>query len=346
MQADDEFIARLNREPWLYGFLSLMRRIGANPRIDSPGTALRLNNEPFRLGQKPSLAFAPREIANAEAIDGRLHVRLFGLGMLGPNGPLPIHVTEIAREREEVRRDVTLVDFLDVFHHRALSLLYRTWASAQSTTGLDRPQEEPFSYFMSSLIGQDAGELAARDLEAHAQLGASAHAVRESCNPEALCRSIERYFEVPVSLDEYVFQWIEIDVEERTRLGDTSEAAVLGAASMLGERVPDRQCGFRLVIGPVDLEKYLRFTPKGEDLPPLVDWVRSFVGRQMRWELEVQVSPESAVGAKLDGGQQLGWSSWLGESPRDQPITGMRFVPEQYADSFARRFDERERTQV
>lgn len=137
-------LARLRAEPWRYGFLALLRRIGADARIDPIGKARRPQAEPFRLGQQPSLAFAPREIASVGDANGRLKVRLFGLGMLGPNGPLPIHVTEIARDREESRRDPTLGNFLDIFHHRYLTLLYRAWASAQAAAGLDRPDDERF----------------------------------------------------------------------------------------------------------------------------------------------------------------------------------------------------------
>uniref|UniRef100_UPI000481E09F type VI secretion system baseplate subunit TssG n=1 Tax=Paraburkholderia dilworthii TaxID=948106 RepID=UPI000481E09F len=148
-----ELIAALQSTPWRYGFFALMRRINANPAIDPAGSAPSPATEPFRVGQKPSLIFAPREIAEARLDNGRLHIRLFGLGMLGPNGPLPIHVTEIAREREEHRQDPTLSNFLDIFHHRSLTLLYRAWASAHSVASLDRPEHDRFSFYVAALSG-------------------------------------------------------------------------------------------------------------------------------------------------------------------------------------------------
>ncbi|SDC34881.1 type VI secretion system protein ImpH, partial [Paraburkholderia lycopersici] len=54
-----DMIERLQQQPWRFGFLSLMRRIGANPRIDPIGKAQLPSAEPFSLGQKPSLIFAP-----------------------------------------------------------------------------------------------------------------------------------------------------------------------------------------------------------------------------------------------------------------------------------------------
>ncbi|MFM0730005.1 type VI secretion system baseplate subunit TssG [Paraburkholderia sediminicola] len=326
-----ELIERLRAEPWRYGFLSLLRRLGANSRIPPIGRARRPQTEPFRLGQQPSLAFAPREIAEAGEIDGRLRVKLFGLGMLGPNGPLPIHVTEIARDRQESRRDNTLVDFLDLFHHRYLTLFYRAWSSAQAAAGLDRPDDERFSFYVASLFGQNTGEIGRGRLPAHARMSASAHLIREARNPDGLRATLARFFGVPVAIDEHVWNWIEVDPAEHSKLGAPGAPSVMSEGAMLGEQVPDRQHKFRIVIGPLDIDEYLRFTPQGNDLPLLVEWVRAFIGYEFAWELELRIKAQSAPPAVIGGAERLGWSGWLGRSHTGEPITGMRFEPEHYA---------------
>ncbi len=63
-------------------------------------------------------------------------VRFFGL--FGPNGPLPIHLTEYAHERQLQAKDNTFVEFCNVFHHRLLSLFYRAWAVNQKSVDFDR----------------------------------------------------------------------------------------------------------------------------------------------------------------------------------------------------------------
>ncbi|KDB05752.1 type VI secretion protein, VC_A0111 family [Burkholderia sp. lig30] len=337
-----ELLERLQAEPWRFGFLSLLRRIGANAAIDPVGTARRPQAEPFRLGQQPSLAFAPREVASVQEAAGRLKVRLFGLGMLGPNGPLPIHVTEMAKDREDSRRDTTTVDFFDIFHHRFLTLFYRAWASAQATAGLDRQDDEAFSFYVASLTGQDTAEIGRRPLPSHARLAASAHLVRESRNPDGLRATLEHYFGVPVAIEENVFHWIEIDPADQGRMGRPGPAATMGRAAMLGRVAPDRQHRFRIVIGPIDLDAYLRFTPQGEDLPSLVEWVRAFVGYELEWELELRIKPESAPPAVMGGRQRIGWSGWLGRPNADRPITGMQFEPERYVRHFTHRTTEPE----
>jgi type VI secretion system protein ImpH len=332
-----KLIEQLQVKPWRYGFLSLLRRIGANPRIDRIGFARRPQAEPFRLGQQPSLTFAPREIASVSESNGRLKVRLFGLGMLGPNGPLPLHVTEIAREREESRRDATLVHFLDIFHHRYMTKFYQAWSSSQAAAGLDRPGDERFSFYVASLTGHDVDEIGRGPVPAHARLSASAHLVREARNSDGLRATLARYFAVPVEIEEHVFHWYQVEPKNHSRLGAPGSPLGLDQSAMLGEYVPDRQHRFRIIIGPLDMEQYLRFTPRGEDLPQLTEWVSAFVGGEFGWELELRIKPHGAPPAVIGGPQQLGWSGWLGQSPSAEPITGMRFEPQQYVNHFAHR---------
>lgn len=336
LRLSQTLVERLQAEPWRYGFLALMRRIGADPRIDLIGTARLPQAEPFRLGQQPSLAFSPREISSVGVTNDRLKIRLFGLGMLGPNGPLPLHVTEIAREREELRRDPTLCNFLDIFHHRYLTLLYRAWASAQSAASLDRPGNERFTFYIASLTGHEVKEIGQGPLPSHARLSAAPHLIREARNPDGLSATLSHYFNAPVNIGEFVFHWVELSPHRKGRLSTIGTASQMSVNAFIGDQRPDRQCRFRIVIGPVALVDYLRFTPQGTDLLRLIEWVRAFIGEELSWELELQIRPQSAPPACLSGPQQLGWSTWLGQSPDPQPVTGMCFEPEQYLPQLKR----------
>ena len=88
------------------------------PRI---GKAVRPAQEPIRLGQEPSLDFAPAVLSGVVAGgDHPAKVQVRFLGMLGPNGPLPLYLTDYARERLLHASDATFACFLDVFNHRFL----------------------------------------------------------------------------------------------------------------------------------------------------------------------------------------------------------------------------------
>ena len=156
--------------PWAHGFMPLLRKLAAaEPAMPLVGQAQRPQQESFRLGQQASLAFAPREVARVEVQQDSkqrpmARIKLFGLGTLGPNGALPIHFTELVRERVEAKRDNTLADFIDLFHHRAFTHIYRAWAQSQSAAGLDRAGEETFSPYIARLAGDDRRGGAAADL--------------------------------------------------------------------------------------------------------------------------------------------------------------------------------------
>lgn len=361
-----DLLARLRETPWKFGFTALMRRFGAvhtaQPRI---GLASRPQQEPFRLGQTAALTFAPREIAEAvlpgEADEAVVPggtaprfgnnpaypmVRLYGLGLLGPNGPLPLHYTELVRDRTENHNDTTLADFLDIFHHRYLTHMYRAWAQSQAAAGLDRADDETFSRYIAQLTGHDPLEIRDSVLPAHARMAASTHLGRESRNPDGLAQTLARFFAVPVQLQEFVMHWIRIDDEDQSHLGKPRTSSVMGVGAIVGEVVADRQNKFRLVLGPLHLDQYLRFTPQGKDLSLLVEWVRGFIGYEFVWEVELRVRNDSAPPARLEDTQKLGWSTWLGGSeaagaglaarPAGAPAApdyavGMVFEPEQYA---------------
>jgi type VI secretion system protein ImpH len=121
---------------------------------------------------------------------------------------------------------------------------------------------------------------------------------------------------------------------------------VLGEGAIAGETMPDRQTRFRLVLGPLNLAQYMRFTPQslqsgtnsqaGRDLPALIEWVRAFVGYEYAWEVELLVDSSEAPTTVLGGFEKLGWTSWLGDSTQHQSlqeISGMIFEPESYVQS-------------
>ncbi|MCG6986484.1 MAG: type VI secretion system baseplate subunit TssG, partial [Thiocapsa sp.] len=62
-----KILEALEREPWRFGFLDTLRRLECayadRPRL---GEAARAIDEPIRLGQEPSMIFAPAEIAALE----------------------------------------------------------------------------------------------------------------------------------------------------------------------------------------------------------------------------------------------------------------------------------------
>ncbi len=315
-------------EPWRAGFISLMRMIAARTAtLPPPGKAALPAQEHFRIGQQAHMIFSPREVAQVKIEGGKIGLNLFGLGMWGPQGAMPLQMTEQAYTRAEVH-DSTLIDFFNIFHHRALSLFYRAWFVSQDTASLDRVDDEHFSWYVASLVGLDPEEYRSSPLPGHARLASSAHLVRESRNPEGLLGALHYYFGIPVDIEEFSPQWIVLDGNEQSQLGNNDSSLALGETAILGNTVQDKQHKFRLILGPLTLKQYMRFSIWGQDLPVLREWVRNFVGYEYAWDVKLILAAEEIPKATLDGSHQLGYAVWLTREAANTPVSGMSFEPE------------------
>jgi len=308
------FFAALAEAPYRHDFYQTLRRLeclySEKPRW---GRALRPVDEPVRFGQDPDLSFAPSPLASFEAgVEGkppRLQVRLFGL--LGPNGPLPIHITEYARERLRHAGDPTLGRFLDLFHHRFLTLFYRAWAQAQPHVNRDRPHEDRFAVYVGAFMGMSSPAFSNRDAVPDlAKLFHIGALVRQTRNAEGLIAILHHFFRVPVRVHEFVGHWMLLSPGERTYL--KREGASLGAGAVLGSRVWDRQHKFRIALGPLTFAQYEQFLPGGRMLQKLVDWVRLYLGFELDWDVRLLLEKDDVPPLTLGTAGRLGWTTWLG----------------------------------
>ena len=325
-QADPlTFLTELAREPYRYDFYQTLRRLECL-YADKPrwGAALRPIDEPVRLGQDPDVAFAPAPLASFEfgheGAPPRLQVRLFG--MLGPNGPLPIHITEYARYRLRHAGDPTLSRFLDLFHHRFLALFYRAWAQAQPHVNRDRPEHDRFLVYIGAFVGVASQPMRHRDaIPDLARLFHVGTLVRQVRNADGLAAILRQFFQVPARIEEFVGHWLRLAPRERSYL--RRDGVSLGAGAVLGSRVWDHQSKFRIHLGPLTLEQYEAFLPaappgrrsaheSGSLLKQLVDWVRFYLCFELDWDVRLTLEQQEVPRVMLGRSGQLGWTTWLG----------------------------------
>lgn len=347
------FLEALSEAPFRFDFYQTLRRLEClydeHPRW---GEAKRPEQERVRFGQDPDLSFAPAALDACEVVEGRLprlSVRLFGL--LGPNGPLPLHLTEYTRERWLNAGDPTLVRFLDAFQHRFIEFFYRAWAQAQPHVNRDRPNDDRFARYVGAFFGTTPGAFHHRDrVPDAAKLFHVGSLIRQVRNADGLAAILGDYFQVAVRIESFVGHWMQLGPGERTHLG--REGAALGAGAVAGARVWDRQHKFRVHLGPLTLEQYRRFLPEpkverlggfghvdgssddvgssSEDgegaivsarsvrygdrcaLSQLVDWIRMYLSFELEWDVCLWLATPEVPPLRLGARAQLGWTSWLG----------------------------------
>jgi type VI secretion system protein ImpH len=318
--------------PFRQDFYVLLRRIEnlwrERPRL---GRALRPADEAVRVAQDPELDFAPAAVSSLRkperAVAPRLGVRMFGL--FGPNGALPLHLTELARGRERQHGDASLRAFIDIFHHRMFLLFYRGWAQAQPAVELDRRNDARIDAIVGSLAG--LAPAAARKRDAIGDDTKRQHIAllgRRVRTAEGLADSLAQILGVPVRLESFVGHWLPLRPEDRTRLGLGGAACQIGVGAVAGERVWDRQSKFRLHIGPVSAEQYRRFLPGGAAVRALRDWVRQYVGFDLVWDVRVALAATDVEGCRLGAATPLGYAAWLGASRKRVARDDLVFAPE------------------
>lgn len=328
------FWQKLKDNPHEFDLFFTLRLLQARqPEFPRFGRALRPQGESLRLGQDPSLAFAPATLAEVlPAVAGQPErLMVWNFGLYGPNGPMPTHLTEYVRERLRQYDDPTLARFSDIFHHRLLLLFFRAWSDPQPTTSLDRAGDDSFGRHVRSLVG--LGEPTQRSRDAvpdHAKQYMAGHLTRWTRNPEGLTAAIRLYFGVPVELIEYALHYLELEPRQQTRLSRNACNSQLGVDTVVGSRVPDAQSKFRLRIGPLTLAQYERFLPSGEDFQALVDWVRNYLGIEFAWDFELVLRREDVPPCQLGGATRLGWTTWSLSAPATRDPDDFRLDPEHW----------------
>ncbi len=319
----------LQEKPYRFDFFTALRRLECAHR-DKPrfGESLRAADDPVRLGQQPSVIFAPSALASFTP-GRRSRLEVFFLGLFGPNGPLPLHLTEYARDRIRNHKDHTFARFADIFHHRMLSLFYRAWADAQPTVNFDRPEEDRFALYLGSLFGIGQPALRHRDaMPDVSKLHYAGWLVHQTRSAEGLLAILSDFFKMPVSLQEFVGQWMPLPDDCRCRLGESPHACTLGESVTIGEKVWDRRQKFRIIFGPIGLEDYRRLLPGGESLKRLIAIGQNYAGDELSWDMNLILKKEEVPPLRLGIQGQLGWTTWLNpSSPFEEDVRDLTLTP-------------------
>lgn len=280
------------------------------PRI---GNSRRPREDQVRFGQEAELSFPPSSVAAfrppSEDRPGQLTNRFYGL--FGPQGPLPLHLTEHARDRLRNHRDPTFVAFADMLTHRLMTLLYRAWRSGQPAPSFDRGDNDAFERKIAALAGLRGEAMRGRDafpdLAKRHFTGLLAQGAK---NAEGLVSILSGFFRAPVKIEEFVGAWLELEPDDRWQFGVPAQ---LGRGTSIGNRVWSRNAKFRVRIGPLTLEEYERLLPGGESLGRMRAIVRNYAGDALDWDVNLILKAEERPEPLLGQTMRLGQTSWVGD---------------------------------
>lgn len=315
----------IEREPWRFDLFDTLRRIerqfgragapdGSNTARPRIGEASARREEYVFLGQNPYFEFPASNLsAFSRDGEGRYHVLVRFLGLLGPTGALPLATTEESHGWL-LRHDDAFARFLDLINHRFLQLFFRAWGDSRPAVQHDRPDLDRFITYLGAGIGVGSGPF--RNLDSVADTGKLAYAGLLGAKAKSASRlegAVRGLLGVEVEVDEFVGTRLALEAAECTLLG--SSLSRLGVDTMIGATFYSIQDKIRIRILVPSIGEYGRFLPDGDRCEPLVDLVFFILGDELDWDLELSIPASEATPARLDGAVQLGWTSWLSPDP-------------------------------
>jgi type VI secretion system protein ImpH len=260
------------------------------------------------------------------------------MGLAGALGPLDMPTTELIIERV-ARQDTALKDFLDIFNHRLVSLLYRIRKLHRVGMGVEPPGQDKISGYLFSVIGLGTpglrGRMQVQDRSLLHYAGLLGQQPRSLVGLELV---LAHYFGLDaddfgvkrVEGHQFVGRWCALDEEQWTRIGRSGQNQVLGRDPVvLGTRVWDQQAKVEIRLGPLSRAQFLDLLPTGWGFLSLCDLTRFYLGDTLdvcfRLVLESEQTPPPILG--LRDTPRLGWTSWLWDSSLTGPPSS--FTPSQ-----------------
>ncbi|CDX15300.1 conserved hypothetical protein [Mesorhizobium sp. ORS 3324] len=300
-----------------FDFFELLRRL--EQRGGLFGYSGQANREPARLGQHVRLSFSARDVVKFQEASEKAPARvtIANLGLLGPEGPMPLHLTRWVLDRlsqrwftgtqAEQTSDTTFVDFVNILQHRMIALYYRAWADAHPAVQVERSVGGRVRAMLEAMagIGLPGTQDPELDTVRLRQAGSLANQVD---GPERLTLFLATAFKVPVEIKEFVAAWITIPAALQSRVGKAY--AALGRGATIGPRVFSRQSRVELRVGPLGLDDFRAFLPGSRRLAQFKKAVRDMIGETLDVDLRIVLARDAVPPPKI-GTVQLGRTAWL-----------------------------------
>jgi type VI secretion system protein ImpH len=315
-QSNSSLEERLFKEFYSFSFFKAVDLIEKlSPGRKPLGQTQDPRQEAVRFTAKQGLAFPPSDISGCspgiEETPAQMEVAFMGL--IGPSGVLPHWYTELAITRRR-EKDNTLTAFLDIFHHRLISLFYLAWKKHQFPATYLPGARDKLSGYLLSLSGLGTKGLRGRiGLPEESLSFYSGLLSRQVPSAVAIESAVAYYSGTLVSVEQFVERMIPLATEDQTSIGTAN--AQLGMDAVCGSFVWECQTKFRVHLGPMGLTAFLRFLPTGDLLTPIFSLVRYMVGIEYEFDVRVFLKreevPPCILGTQSPSPPLLGWSTWI-----------------------------------
>ena len=304
-----------------FDLFALLRRAEARGRgLPRIGRSRTPANNIVDLAHEPGMEFPASTVAEIErGGPGRMRVRSRFLGLTGPMGALPVHLTEYAFYEKRTSDKRPFGRFLDLLTDRMLQFFYRAWADTQPAAQADRPDDDRYAGYLGAISGLGL-QANPRRHKPDSAFGWNerlryAGLLISRRSASSIEDGLSHGLALPVRITEFVPRWRDIDPKERTRLGRHGFNQ-LGIDAVIGSRVCVVEDTFRVAVEAKTPADYLEFLPGRRLYLRAREMLDLLKPSQLDWELQLELYEDQAPPARLDGTTSLGLMSWVAPKAR------------------------------
>lgn len=329
----------------------LERYAGTGVPVGHRGPAGR---ELFRFRPDTSMGFPSTDVRRIEAcresgLDSTFYrIDVTFMGLYGVSSPLPLHyAADIVRSvdragaaaetvgespgagdalPDEESRPTPVRDFLDLFHHRLLSLFFRACSKYRydRVFGLEGRDEmtDYLHWFIGCPRSYTSSSLGLEPLRLLRYGGALTQHPKSAAMLEGLVADF--WGTIPVQINQCVGRWVAIRIDDQCHAGVTN--TTLGVDLTIGEEVYDLSGTFNVALGPMDWDTYLTFLPGETCHAQTRALVTLYCTDPLAFTLELKLNADQAPELRLsstDDASRLGLTSWVRTG--DVPATSVTF---------------------
>jgi type VI secretion system protein ImpH len=318
-RTDTPLVKTLMDEAYRFDFFQAVRLIERiYPHRLPVGRGGDPSREAVRFRTRVSLNFPPSQIHQitgnvAGSEDQPAQMVVAFMGLTGPLGVLPHPYTELLLERTRYQ-DNALWEFLDLFNHRMISLFYRVWEKHRFAVAYERGDHDRFTEYLFDLIGLGTPGLRNRlGVPDEGLLYYGGLVAQRPHSSSASAAMLSDYFGVTANIEQFSGQWLSLDEESLTRLGERNNE--LGVNTIAGARVWDNQSKFRLKFGPLTLSQFTAFLPVGSAFGAATRLMRLMAGEEFDFDVQLVLKakevPGTVMSTRAKRRSMLGWTTWL-----------------------------------
>ena len=305
MEESNSIKQKLHAEGYRFNFFKAVHLLERYNGGKSPGAGLSPAQDPVHFSVKPGFSFPASDIQDVSSSGNgsapKMSVNFMGL--IGPKGVLPDWYNSYAQHCGH-KKDHTFTDFLDMFHHRVISLFYRAWKKYRLVENYSADGADAISTVLGSLAGAGEREKAAApEFFGHARhrltyfCGLVARTVPTVAAIESL---VAHAVGAPVKVEQFVERTLPVHRQDRTRLGRRN--STLKGDALCGGKIRDAGSYFRVKIGPLSWQQYMVFIPGSRNLEMVQELVAYLAGIEYEFELHLvirgQEIPALGLGTK------------------------------------------------